>query len=47
MHIYSKTRFLGTKPIFSGKNAGKPGFWKNKYNMLGFRFARYIIYYNI
>jgi hypothetical protein len=28
MHIYSKTRFLGTKPIFSGKNAGKPGFWK-------------------
>jgi hypothetical protein len=40
--------YLGTKPIFSGKNAGKPCFWrKKKYNMLGFRFARYIIYYNI
>jgi hypothetical protein len=40
MHIYSKTRFLGTKPIFSEKMEKNLVFGKKTYKMLGFRFAR-------
>ena len=47
MHIYSKTRFSGTKLILSEKMRKKLAFGKN-YKMLGFRFAWYIYnMYNI